>query len=131
MRIVHDRLLGYLLSGRVFCISDLGIAEAIATTNQMAPAPMSCLESLWSAVKSRITTTTLILPSARFSIRRRQSDMGWVYLRLFARVGLVENRYVAPRPVVASSKQQAAGRLRDSQGDRGQSPARDGNYAEK
>lgn len=42
--------------------------------------------------------------SAKFSIRRWEFDMGWMYLRLFSLLGLVKIRRVAPQPVIDTSK---------------------------
>ncbi|MGB0865051.1 MAG: DesA family fatty acid desaturase [Granulosicoccaceae bacterium] len=42
--------------------------------------------------------------SAKFSIRPWEFDMGWMYLRLFAAMGLVKVRRVAPQPVIDHSK---------------------------
>lgn len=36
--------------------------------------------------------------SARFSLRRWELDLGWIYLRLFSALGLATIRRVAPRP---------------------------------
>ncbi len=42
--------------------------------------------------------------SARFSLRKWELDLGWVYLRLFSFLGLATIRRVAPRPQFNSSK---------------------------
>lgn len=42
--------------------------------------------------------------SARFSLRKWELDLGWVYLRLFSFLGLAKIRRVAPRPHFNSSK---------------------------
>jgi len=44
--------------------------------------------------------------SAKFSIRRWEFDMGWMYLRIFSALGLVKIRRVAPQPVIDKTKQQ-------------------------
>lgn len=43
--------------------------------------------------------------SAKFSIRPWEIDLGWGYLRLFAWLGWVKIRRVAPQPVIDRSKQ--------------------------
>lgn len=43
--------------------------------------------------------------SARFALRRWEFDLGWVYLRLFALLGLAKIRRVAPRPVFGVAKE--------------------------
>jgi len=42
--------------------------------------------------------------SARFSLRRWELDLGWLYIRLFASLGLARVRRVAPRPAFDASK---------------------------
>jgi len=42
--------------------------------------------------------------SARFSLRRWELDLGWLYIRLFAALGLATVRRVAPRPAFDASK---------------------------
>lgn len=42
--------------------------------------------------------------SARFSLRRWEFDLGWMYIRLFAWLRLATVRRVAPRPVVRPGK---------------------------
>jgi len=42
--------------------------------------------------------------SAKFSIRRWEFDMGWMYLRIFSALGLVKIRRVAPQPVIDRNK---------------------------
>jgi len=42
--------------------------------------------------------------SARFSLRRWEFDMGWMYIRLFSLLGLAKVRRVAPSPVFSSEK---------------------------
>ena len=43
--------------------------------------------------------------SARFSLRRWEFDMGWMYLRLFSALGLATVRRVAPRPAFSETKE--------------------------
>jgi len=40
--------------------------------------------------------------SAKFSIRRWEFDIGWLYIRLFSLFGLVKINRVAPQPVISS-----------------------------
>ncbi len=42
--------------------------------------------------------------SAKFAIKRWEFDIGWVYLRLFAALGLARIRRVAPEPVTVPGK---------------------------
>ena len=42
--------------------------------------------------------------SARFSLRRWEFDLGWLYISLFSRLGLAKVRRVAPRPAFDASK---------------------------
>lgn len=42
--------------------------------------------------------------SAKFSVRRFEFDIGWLYIRLFRSVGLARIRRVYPRPVLASTR---------------------------
>ena len=42
--------------------------------------------------------------SARFSLRRWEFDMGWMYIRLFSVLGLARVRRVAPRPAFDETK---------------------------
>lgn len=42
--------------------------------------------------------------SAKFSIRRWEFDMGWLYIRLFSLLGLARVKRVAPEPVYDSNK---------------------------
>ena len=42
--------------------------------------------------------------SARFSLRRWELDLGWLYIRLFAALGLAKVRRVAPRPAFDETK---------------------------
>ena len=42
--------------------------------------------------------------SARFSLRRWELDLGWLYIRLFAFLGLAKIRRVAPRPAFDETK---------------------------
>lgn len=42
--------------------------------------------------------------SARFSLRRWEFDMGWMYIRLFSLLRLAKVRRVAPRPVFSADK---------------------------
>ena len=42
--------------------------------------------------------------SARFSLRRWEFDLGWLYIRLFSALGLATVRRVAPRPVFRDDK---------------------------
>jgi stearoyl-CoA desaturase (delta-9 desaturase) len=40
--------------------------------------------------------------SAKFSVRRWEFDIGWVYIRMFQTLGLAQVKKVAPRPVLQS-----------------------------
>ena len=41
--------------------------------------------------------------SARFSVRKWEFDIGWLYIRLFEALGLAKVNRVAPQPVIAAS----------------------------